>query len=124
MKLILPALLAVAGLAAATPAPAAQNSCFRMSDIRNHTVADAHTLYLSVGSKDVQKVTMAGACLAASSGSDPLITESTGGSGLVCRPLDLNLKIDTAGGISPCIIKSIEKLSPEQIAAIPKKLRP
>lgn len=108
----------VAGVAAAT-------SCFRMNDIRAHRVADSRTLYVDVGGRDTYRFDMSGSCLAGASREETLITESTGGSGLICRPLDLDLKVRLGGGmVSPCIISGITRLSPAEVAALPRELRP
>ncbi|MGI8841348.1 MAG: DUF6491 family protein [Caulobacteraceae bacterium] len=43
----------------------------------------------------------------------------------ICGPLDLDLEIaDTQGNREPLIAKSITKLTPDEIAAIPPKYRP
>ncbi|MNY81658.1 hypothetical protein D3C86_2233300 [compost metagenome] len=43
----------------------------------------------------------------------------------VCGPLDLDLRVSDGFGMAmPIMAKSIVKLTPEQIAAIPKKQRP
>ena len=117
-----PALAQASDPAAKTPAPA----CFRVSRIQNHTKGDAKTLYLRVGpQKQVFRVGVSGTCLAGVNSSDPLVLETAGGSDRVCRPLDLDLKIRIGpGGLTPCIIKDIARLSPEQVAALPPKLRP
>lgn len=116
---------ALPALAADQAKPEAGSQCFRMSQIRNHTKADNETLYFSVGARDVYRVAMSGACLAGASSSDPLIMEPVGGTDLICRPIDLNLKVKLGpGGLSPCIIKQITKLAPEEIAALPPKVKP
>ena len=47
------------------------------------------------------------------------------GSNSICTANDLDLKIsDDHGFTQPLIAKSITKLTPEQVAAIPKKYRP
>lgn len=102
---------------------AADPPCFRLSDLGGHKVASPDTLYYSVRRKEVYKFTFSGSCLAGVTASDPLILEPLGASSRICRPLDLNLSV---GGTIPrrCIIKSIERLTPEQVAALPKKLKP
>ena len=132
MKRLLVVTSTVALVAAAFPALAADQAkpetgsqCFRMSQIRNHTKADSQTLYFSVGARDVYRLDMSGACLAGTSSSDPLIMETVGGTDLICRPIDLNLKVKTGNvGASPCIIKEITKLTPDQVAALPPKVKP
>ena len=126
MKIFLPLCFA-AFIAGAGPSLAAETkaapSCFRMSQVHNHTVADAHTLYLGVNQHDVYRVTASNGCLAAKDASDPLITR-TMGSDLICRPIDLDLRIGGMGGEVPCIVSKIEKLTLGEAAALPKKLRP
>ena len=116
---------ALPALAADQAKPETGSQCFRMSQIRNHTKSDDQTLYFSVGSRDVYRLDMSGACLAGTSSSDPLILETVGGTDLICRPIDLSLKVKLGNvGVSPCIIKEITKLTPDQIAALPPKVKP
>lgn len=132
MKRLLVVTSAVALVAAAFPALAADQTkpetgsqCFRMSQIRNHTKGDNQTLYFSVGSRDVYRLDMSGACLAGASSNDPLIMETVGGTDMICRAIDLDIKVKMGpGGASPCIIKQITKLTPTQIAALPPKVKP
>ena len=120
------ALLAVAAPASAQSAPktdAPRAPCFRLSDLGGHKIAAPDTLYYSVRRKEVYKFTFSGSCLAGVTNSDPLILEPLGASSQICKPLDLNLGV--GGPVSRrCIIKSIERLTPEQAAALPKKLKP
>lgn len=120
------ALMAVAAPASAQPASKAEtprSPCFRLSDLGGHKIAAPDTLYYSVRRKEVYKFTFSGSCLAGVTNSDPLILEPLGASSQICKPLDLNLGV--GGPVSRrCIIKSIERLTPEQAAALPKKLKP
>jgi Family of unknown function (DUF6491) len=117
-----PAVSAAAPAAQADPARAS-TPCFRLSDLGGHTIASSDTLYYSVRRKEVYKFTFSGSCLAGVTTSDPLVLEPLGASSQICKPMDLNLGV--AGPMSRrCIIKSIERLTPEQAAALPKKLKP
>lgn len=127
MNRTLPLIAAAACLAAALPAlaaPASTSSCFRMRDMHNHSVVDPNTIYVSVGMHDVYRITSSNACFTAKWSSDPLIIRVAGGSDIVCKPIDLDLKVGGTGGPSPCIVSGIQKLTPAEVAAIPKKLRP
>lgn len=137
-----PAIIAMAAIAAAAataalaatesplgPAPAAgtglpTGQCIRSNEIRNHTIADRQTLLLDVNGRATYRVTVDGACLGGAVSSDPIITRQPPGSAIICKPIDLDLAIDRNGFESRCIVRSIVKLSPEELAAIPKKLRP
>jgi hypothetical protein len=117
-----PAVSAAAPAAQADPARAS-TPCFRLSDLGGHTIASSDTLYYSVRRKEVYKFNFSGSCLAGVTTSDPLVLEPLGASSQICKPMDLNLGV--AGPMSRrCIIKSIERLTPEQAAALPKKLKP
>lgn len=113
----------------ATPAPPSgtglpPGQCIRSSDIRNHTIADRNTLLVSARGKDTYRITMSGACLAGAMSSDPIITRSPPGSPIICKPIDLDIAISHSGFPSQCIVDSIVKMSPEEVAALPRKLRP
>lgn len=99
-------------------------SCFRMSQIRNHKKFDSSTLLVEVGNGSVYRWEMGGACLAAATSSDPLIMSPVAGNDLICRPIDLNLKVKSGPIASPCIIKRFQKLTPDEVAALPAKVRP
>lgn len=99
--------------------------CFRSSDIRGHTIGDRQTLYLRVRQSEVYRVGMAGSCLAGAISSDPLVMRQPPGSSIVCRPIDLDVGVSRDGMIATtCIVQSIVKLTPEQVAALPRRLRP
>ena len=122
--LALATLAAVPAVSAAQTDPArASTPCFRLSDLGGHKIASSDTLYYSVRRKEVYKFTFSGSCLAGVTNSDPLVLEPLGASSQICKPMDLNLGV--GGPMSRrCIIKSIERLTPEQAEALPKKLKP
>jgi len=112
-----------------TPAPPRgtglpSGQCFRSMDIRNHTFADKNTLLLAVNGKDTYRVTMNGACLAGAMSSDPIITRSPPGSQIICKPIDMDIAISRNGFATHCIVDSIVKMSPEEVASLPKKVKP
>lgn len=113
----------------ATPAPPsgaglAPGDCIRSTEIRNHTIADRQTLLIDVRGRDTYRVTMVGSCLAGALPSDPIITRSPPGSMIICKPIDMDIAIGRDGFASRCIVDSIAKMSPEEVAALPKKLKP
>lgn len=128
------AALATAAIAAkpsplATPSPPSgtglpAGQCFRSHDIRNHTVADDRTLLIDVNGRKTYRVTMSGACLAGVFPSDPIITRQPPGSAIICKPIDMDIAISRNGFSSPCIVDSIVRMSPEEVAALPPKLKP
>jgi hypothetical protein len=108
------------GVAAVAVAP----TCFYTRDIRNHTVADDHTLYINVGDRAVYRVDLSGACLAGATSSDPIVMREPPGSTTVCRPIDLDIGVSMAGMTHRCIVSNLTPLTPAEIAALPPRLRP
>jgi len=117
-------LIAAAGAAVlALPAQAAkggEDSCVRSQDIRNHTVGDSRTMYFDVNGKWVYRATMSNNCLATAVSSDPIVMRQVGGSGYICKKIDLDLSVRG----SRCIVDSWTRLTPAEAAALPKKIRP
>jgi hypothetical protein len=115
----------VEGSDASSRTPA--KSCFRTSEIRAHKFGDDESLYLRVGTHDVYKAKTTGSCKAGHFRDDPLILDPAPPNGLVCDALDLTLKVGHQGQhgfATPCIVSGITKLTPEQVAALPPKVRP
>ena len=101
--------------------------CFRSADIRNHTVVDRDTMLLRVNNRDVYRVMVSTGCLAGAMSSDPIITRQPPGAPIICKPIDMDLGVARTGGggfEARCIVRSIDKLTPEQVAALPPKLKP
>lgn len=107
-----------------SPAAATAPACFRVRQLHNHTVADPHTMYLNYNNQAVYRVTMASACLAAATSSDPIIIKERTGTDQICRPIDLDVSVAVGGIPTRCIVASIDRLSPEEAAALPRRLRP
>jgi len=123
------ALAAMAGAASAQPAPptadAPQRACFRMSQIRNHRIASPDTIYLRVGNQRFYKVTTDGTCASGAWRDDVLIMSTPGGVDVICRPIDLDLSIRKGPGmVTPCFVKAITPMSPDEVAALPRKMKP
>jgi hypothetical protein len=108
---------------AATAASTSTDTCFKRRDVHNHTVGGPKTLYLDVYGSGVYRVEMSNSCLASATSYDPLIFNNQTGSQSVCKPMDLDITVSAAGP-SKCIVSSISKLSPAEVAALPKKMRP
>jgi hypothetical protein len=98
-------------------------TCFYRRDIRNHTVGDAHTLYLDIAGREVWRVQMSNSCLVSAVSSDPIIIRNREGGQSVCKPMDLDIAV-AAAGESRCIVSGISRLTPTEVAALPKKIRP
>jgi hypothetical protein len=120
------AVLSLAGVAhAATPdkTPNTTRNCFLTNDWQDWRGADANTIYLRVHVRDYYKVELSSGSNMVTDQSNHLVSQVRG-SPWICGPLDLDLKISDGHISEPLIVKSITKLTPEQVAAIPKKVLP
>lgn len=116
--LIAPALPANAQPAATQSAT--RDQCLLTRLLQGHTVAgDGHTLYFGANGTEVYQVTTGGPCLAHATASDTIVLADRG-NGKICHPMDLDL---TVRG-TRCVVDKFVKLTPAEIAALPKKLQP
>ena len=125
-KLAAGALALAAVAAAAAPAAAdTQHPCFFINQWQGWKADGPNILYLRVNLRDIYRVDL-------SAGSQQLtwpgayhLVSRVQGSDSVCGPLDLQLAVSDGHGFSqPLIARSLTKLTPEQAAALPPKLRP
>lgn len=114
--------LAASGPLPPKPPPGAGLSgdqCVPTDDFRNHRIADARTLLVEVWGKGVYRFNMASDCMRGAVSSDRLSIGTVGG-GRVCSPGKIDIGV--RGG--RCVVESIDRLTAEQAAALPRGLRP
>ncbi len=116
---------ATPSLADSRSASNADSSCFAASQWNGWKSPSPSVIYLRVGVNDIYRLDL-------SYGSSELdepdvhLISLLRGSDWICSPLDLQLAVaDDSGGFrEPLIVRSITRLTPAQIAAIPPKFRP
>lgn len=125
----LAAAMLVAGAAAAAPAPAANppthGACFWQQNVTNFAAHDNSALYLRVGARDVYELKMFGNCFDLSWLHH--IGLHSHGSSNVCEGSNPDLEVivhETGIGRQRCPVTSVRKLTPEEVAALPKDARP
>lgn len=120
-------LLGATQASAASPdaKPAAPHrSCFFITQWRGWKAPAPDVLYLGVNLHDVYKVQLSDGSPELQWPDVHLISRSRG-SDTICDALDLDLSIaDMNGFRAGLIAKSIVKLTPDEVAAIPPKFRP
>lgn len=125
--LILAALAAAAIGAAAQAAPvtnaAGKSDCFYSRNIRGFTAVDRETINLQVGGRNdiVQLKLFAPSTELKWANGVALV--SHGGS-FICSSLDATLVVPGVGGPERFPVTSIRRLTPQEVAALPKKQRP
>jgi hypothetical protein len=122
---------AAGGAVAATPNPLGPppavgtalpaDQCLLTHEIGRHSVVDQHTLLIEGfgRSRGTYRLTMGNGCLRSAISSDPIGLHQVG-RGKICKPKD----VDITARSRHCVIDSIVKLAPDQIAALPRKLKP
>lgn len=112
-----------AAAATSDSAPAKpQRACFWTSQINNFAAPDEKTVYVRVGVRDVFQLDMLGRCPDVDW--NQAIAVRSRGSSHICSGLDAEIISPTPLGPQRCPVKSVRKLTPEEIAALPKRARP
>jgi hypothetical protein len=125
--LLLMAAVAALGLAGAAraeaPAAKPKSSCFFTRNWDGWRSPDEKTIYLRVNVRDIFKVDLSYGSSLLTWPDSHLINEVRG-TDWVCQPIDLDLKVANDHFAEPLFIKAITRLTPEEVAAIPKKYLP
>lgn len=112
------------GQSSAGKPPAQGQQCFRTSAIDNYTATDDEkTLYIRANGGHYFKVDFADRCIGLAF-RDRIVLKTYGASNLICQPIDLDLRINDTGMRAICTATSLRALTPEEVAALPKKLKP
>ena len=121
------ALAAAALLALAAPAALAadkapeRNDCFWARNANGFAVQDDHTLNVLVNSRDVYQFEMMGHC-PDMDWNMRLGLRSV--SSTICRGMDAEVITHSPIGPMRCPVRSVRKLTKDEIAALPRKARP
>ena len=99
--------------------------CFRFGEVSNWVARDPRTLYFRVYTNRYYRVDLAHECSPLRMPDAHLIVHSFGPN-LICAPVDLNLRAaEGLGDIpEPCFVKGITRLTPDEVAALPKGAKP
>jgi hypothetical protein len=114
---------APAALGPAPPSGASlpEGQCIIMRDMGNHTVVDKNTMLVATHGprRGLYRFTMTNGCLMSAISSDPISIRQVGG-GKICKPKDIALTARSGA----CNVDSIVKLTPQEVAALPRRLQP
>ena len=122
--LALAGVLSFAATSALAAAPARDN-CFLSANWEGWKSPDPNVIYLKVGVGDVFRLDLA-APSSQLQEPDVHLVSQVRGSDWICSPVDLDLQLsDNNGGFrEPLFVKSMTRLTPDEISAIPPKFRP
>ena len=102
-----------------------ERHCFFANQFENWKAADEKTLYIRVGVKRYFRLDLAGACRGVMWPNAYLITEFKG-SNTVCSAIDWDLQVSQQPHGIPegCIVAKMTELTPSEVEALPRKLKP
>lgn len=112
--------------AGAKPAssPPRQDSCFNARFVNSFSAPDEETVYVRVGARDVYRLKLFAPCLNVDWTTGVGLKSRTG-SDWICQGFDAELIVPNRGfGPQRCQVSEVKKLTPAEIAALPKKARP
>lgn len=115
---------AAGGVQAAPKAKAAaKTDCFFNQQVRNYTAArDDKTLYVRAG-RDTYRMETFGRCLDLGTALNIGLDSRPGSS--ICAAQDVTIIVHSNGmGVQRCPVRTLTKLTAEQVAALPKGERP
>jgi hypothetical protein len=108
----------------AAPAKDGQTrSCFRNQDVSDWTDVDHQTINIRVNVNDYYQLKLLSPC-GNIDFSQRIGIRTTGGSDYICSGLDAEIIAPTTIGPQTCPVTSIRKLTPEDVAALPKGQKP
>jgi hypothetical protein len=135
MKILAAAALAIAAAisvgasaqppGAAPPPPKPRPACFWTSRIENFAAVDEQNLYLRVGIRDVYRAKLFSNCFDIAWVHHLALISR--GSSLICEGSNLDVDVivrDVGAGRQRCAVTNIRKLTPDEVAALPKDARP
>ena len=117
------ALISAAAFCLATGAVAADkspNACIVRSDINGFSAPDDHTVYVRVGVNQIFRLDLMTHCL------DLTFRQAIGledqpATAWICSPLEATVVYRDLGVTQRCPVTAIHKLTPAEIASLPKK---
>lgn len=109
----------------AQPAHTTGSQCFVINQLEDWRAPDTKTIYIRVLLNKYYRLDLSAACPDLKWPESHLIT-NTRGPDTVCSAVDWDLKVapDLRGIPEPCIVKTMTLLTPDEVAAIPKKFKP
>ncbi|WP_374575390.1 DUF6491 family protein [Phenylobacterium sp.] len=121
--LLLASTAACASADQAKPKPeSASRQCFWSRSVTSFHAVDRETVNLRVGVKDVYELKLFGPCDNVD-WTEKIALESRGSS-WICSGLDAVVISPSPIGPQRCMVKTIRKLTPEEVAAMPAKDKP
>jgi hypothetical protein len=102
--------------------PAAKRACFFTRNVNGFAAPDDRTLYVRVGVRDVYKFDMFGSCPDIDWNQSLALVSRPSSS--ICSGMDAEVISHSAIGPQRCPVRNVQKLTAEEVKALPKRARP
>jgi hypothetical protein len=120
------ALLALSAMAASAadkpPKASTHNDCFWTRNVDGFAAPDEHTLNVRVGVRQVYQFQMFGPCPDIDWNQRIALISRSGSN--ICSGMDAEVVTHSPIGPQRCAVRSMRKLTPEEIAALPPRAKP
>jgi hypothetical protein len=113
-------LLAAPVVNAQPPAKTSNNQCFYTRNINGFQAPDDRTVYIRVGVRDIYRLSLMVGCTGLTF-RQGIGLESTPGDPWICSPIQATVVYRDTGIRNRCPVSDIHKLTPDEIAALPKR---
>jgi hypothetical protein len=101
------------------------DNCFWARNVESFAAPDDHTVYVRTSSRDIYRMDLLIPCPDVDWNQRVALRSSHGAGGSICNALDVDIVSHATGlGAQRCPVKSLRKLTPAEIAALPKHARP
>jgi hypothetical protein len=107
---------------AKSPVERSKRQCFFTRNADGFAAPNDKTLYVRVGARDVYEFQMFGSCLDLDWSQQLALVSRSSSS--ICTGMDAEVVTRSAIGPQRCPVRSVRKLTPEEIAALPRGSRP
>jgi hypothetical protein len=115
--------LAIVVVAVGAQAEPTRSTCFVTRNISSFSAPNDRTVYVRVGVRDFYRLDLMGDCTGISF-RNRLALKSAPGSSWICSPLDVTVINTQMGSNQRCPVTAITRLTPDEVAALPKRDRP
>jgi hypothetical protein len=109
-----------ASAVSAQPPARSDNQCFYTRNINGFQASDDHTVYIRVGVRDIYRLDLMTDCTGLTF-RQGIGLESTPGDPWICSPIQATVVYRDTGIHNRCPVSNIHKLTPAEVAALPKR---
>jgi hypothetical protein len=114
---------ALAATSAGAQPPPRQQQCLYVRNINGFSAPNDHTIYVRSSVNDVWRIDLMTDCIGLSF-KQGFQLRSAGGDRWICDPIQAEVRIRDTGISQRCPVTGLHKLTPDEIAALPRRDRP